>query len=182
MMPITSDQLQEIIKPVNINTGMLNQITNSLNQTFDGYEINTNLRMCHFLAQVLHESGTFRYTEEIWGPTVTQQKYEGRADLGNDSPGDGFKYRGRGWIQLTGKANYKLASAELNQDFVNNPDLLQQYPGAALIAGWYWKNHNLNSLADNDDILDITRKINGGTNGLAERQGWLSRAKAVING
>ena len=146
-MSITQAQLQVIIKPVSLNQDKINQITDALNQTFDAYNINTTLRMCHFLAQVLHESGEFRYTSEIWGPTAAQSGYEGRKDLGNDAPGDGYKYRGRGWIQLTGKANYKVASAELNQDYVNNPDLLMQYPGAALIAGWYWNKHNLNALA-----------------------------------
>ncbi len=179
-MAITQDQLQEIIRPSGFNQDKINLITDSLNQTFNAYEINTSLRICHFLAQVLHESGAFRFTAEIWGPTPTQLRYEGRTDLGNDAPGDGFKYRGRGWIQLTGKANYKVASAELNQDFVNNPDLLEQYPGAALIAGWYWDKHNLNALADNDDILSITKRINGGTNGLPDRQAWLGKAKAVI--
>lgn len=179
-MPITQEQLQDIIRPVNLGDDKVAQITDSLNQTFDKYDINSSLRMCHFLAQILHESGTFRYTSEIWGPTATQSGYEGRRDLGNDSPGDGFKYRGRGWIQLTGKANYQVASAQLGQDFVNNPDLLAQYPWAAIIAGWYWDKHNLNSLADNDDILDITKRINGGTNGLPDRQTWLARAKGVI--
>jgi len=180
-MSITQGQLQEIIKPVNLNQEKINQVTTSLNQTFESYEINTPLRICHFLAQVIHESGMFRYTAEIWGPTNAQSGYEGRKDLGNDATGDGFKYRGRGWIQLTGKANYKLASVELNQDYVINPDLLLQYPGAALIAGWYWNKHSLNTLADNDDILNITKRINGGTNGIVDRQLWLGKAKAVIS-
>ena len=179
-MSITQAQLQAIIKPVILNQDKINQITDSLNQTFNANQINTPLRMCHFLAQVIHESGEFRYTSEIWGPTAAQSGYEGRKDLGNDSQGDGYKYRGRGWIQLTGKANYKTASTDLSQDFVNNPDLLSQYPGAAVISGWYWNKHNLNVLADLDDILSITKRINGGTNGLTDRQQWLTKAKAVI--
>ena len=179
-MAITQQQLTDIIKPTGFGPDKIEEITDALNQTFNRFEINTPLRMCHFLAQVLHESGKFRYTSEIWGPTRAQTGYEGRTDLGNDQPGDGFKYRGRGWIQLTGKANYRVASDELGEDFVATPDLIKQYPWVAVISGWYWKKHSLNNYADNDDIKTITKRINGGLNGFDERKQWLEKAKAVL--
>src|SRR6478736_7130296 len=142
-----------------------------LDIAFERYQINTPLRKAHFLAQVIHESGGFRYRSEIWGNTAAQQGYDTRADLGNtpEKDGDGYKYRGRGWIQLTGKANYAAASKEFNIDFVKNPDLASDEMWCALIAGWYWEKKNLNIAADKDDIKTITRRINGGLNGLTDR-------------
>lgn len=179
-MPITQQQLTSIISPTNFTVAVLQQITDSLNQTFVQFQMNTPLRMCHFLAQVLHESGKFRYTAEIWGPTPAQNGYEGRKDLGNTQPGDGFRFRGRGWIQLTGRTNYQIVSADLKQDFVTNPDLVGQYPWAAVIAGWYWNKHGLNAFADTDDITTITKRINGGLNGFDDRKAWLAKAKTII--
>lgn len=179
-MPISQQQLTSIIGTTVFTQALLAQITDSLNQTFERFQINTSLRICHFLAQVLHESGTFRYTSEIWGPTHAQMGYENRADLGNNEPGDGFKYRGRGWIQLTGKANYQLATNDFGNDFVANPNLLMQYPWAAIIAGWFWNKHALNQFADLDDITTITKKINGGLNGFTDRQNWLAKAKSIV--
>ncbi len=140
------------------------------------------LRMCHFLAQVLHESSAFRYSVEIWGNTPAQLAYDTRTDLGNtpEHDGDGYKYRGRGWIQLTGKTNYSLATNDLGQDFVNNPDLLAQEPWDSLAAGWFWDKHNLNTFADKDDLMTITKRVNGGFNGLNDRKMWLLKAKSVL--
>lgn len=152
----------------------------ALDITFERYGIDTPLRKAHFLAQVLHESGGFKYMEEIWGNTAAQQRYDTRVDLGNtpDKDGDGYKYRGRGAIQLTGKANYKAASKEFNMDFVANPDLVSKDPWNILIAGWFWNKKNLNVLADKDDITTITRRINGGLNGLTDRVKWFVKTKA----
>jgi putative chitinase len=181
-MSLSCEQLCSITNGINYTPEKLQLITDSLNETFEMYQINTPLRMCHFLAQVLHESSAFRYTVEIWGPTPAQKKYDTRTDLGNtpEVDGDGFKYRGRGWIQLTGKTNYRLAGKEFNQDFVTNPDLLQQYPWAAMVSGWFWNKRSLNTLADADDVLAITKKINGGFNGLDDRKMWLGRARSVL--
>ena len=178
-MVITADQLQSIIGKTPDRT-RIERITDALNLTFEKYQINTPLRVCHFLAQVIHESGSFRYMEEIWGPTEAQRQYEGRINLGNNVPGDGYKFRGRGYIQLTGRANYKEACGEFGKDFLANPDLVAQYPYVALIAGWYWKRRNINFLADKDDVIAVTKAINGGTNGLYDREIWLTKVKSII--
>lgn len=178
-MAITLEQLKKIIGTNKYPDDKVKLITDSLNDTFNRYEINTPMRMAHFLAQVLHESSAFKYTAEIWGNTPAQLKYDTRVDLGNtpEADGDGYKYRGRGWIQLTGKANYQSASTEFGQDFINNPDLLQNYPYAAMTAGWFWKSKGLNAFADKDDIMSITKKVNGGFNGLDDRKMWLIKAE-----
>ncbi len=181
-MSITKQQLQSIILPTKYDDVRLQSITDALNQTFLKYSINTNLRICHFLGQVLHESGAFRYSAEIWGNTPAQLGYDTRVDLGNtpEHDGDGYKYRGRGWIQLTGKTNYRQASTEFAQDFINNPDLLAKEPWDGLAAGWYWSKKGLNVFADNDDVLTITKKVNGGYNGLNERKMWVVKAKSIL--
>lgn len=141
------------------------------------YDINTPLRIAHFLAQIGHESGRLRYCREVWGPTPTQSRYEGREDLGNIHPGDGKRFMGRGLIQLTGRANYSQASQALWVDFVGEPELLEQPEYAALSAAWFWHSRDLNRLADSDAALMITKRINGGTNGLDDRLRLLERAK-----
>ena len=144
------------------------------------FGITTPIRQAAFLAQIGHESEGLRCTTEIWGPTPQQRGYEGRADLGNNQPGDGSRYRGRGLIQTTGKANYLSVGQALGVDLVANPQLLQQQPLAARSAGWFWAKHGLNELADAGEFITITRKINGGTNGLAHRQVLYAAAKIVL--
>jgi putative chitinase len=144
------------------------------------FEINTPERMAAFLAQVGHESGGLHWLTELWGPTATQTRYEGRADLGNTQEGDGFKYRGRGLIQLTGRANYQKASDALATDFIGDPDQLAQPEYAVRSAMWFWQSHGLNELADAGDFDRITRIINGGTNGAAERLALWDAAKEVL--
>jgi putative chitinase len=146
---------------------------------FEKYEINTPLRRCHFWAQAAHESGGFKYLTEIWGPTPAQAKYEGRKNLGNTQDGDGYLFRGRGIFQLTGRANYADMSKRIGRDLVINPELAAKPDVALLIACEYWKSRKLNALADADDVLAITKKINGGTNGLEDRRVNLARAKAL---
>lgn len=152
----------------------------ALNRTMQRYGINTFRREAHFLAQVLHESGRLRYLEELWGPTPAQQGYEGRADLGNTRPGDGFRFRARGLIQLTGRANYEAFSRDSGSDFVGNPDAVAALPAAADVAGWYWHNRNLNALAELNDVYAVTRRINGGLNGIADRIALLRRARSGL--
>jgi putative chitinase len=160
------------------------------------YFINSLIRQLCFLAQTGHESGGLFYTEEL----ASGQDYEGRRDLGNVNPGDGVRYKGRGLIQVTGRGNYDWISKNLDVDFVGSPEMLggknvnsctpDQLKYAALSAGWYWNNHALNAVADSIDIeqpidegtnLDqfklITRRINGGYNGLNDR---ISRYKAGV--
>ena len=147
-----------------------------VNDTLIHFEINTPIRVQHFLAQVYHESGAFHYLKEI----ASGQAYEHRADLGNTSDGDGVKFKGRGLIQITGKFNYIAIGKDLNEDFVSHPELLETPHYATLSAGWFWNKKGLNALADNDDIIHITKRVNGGLNGIEDRQNYLSKAKAVI--
>lgn len=145
---------------------------------FPAYGIMDNpLRLAHFLAQIAHESGGFRYMEEIWGPTAAQKRYEGRQDLGNTRPGDGFRYKGRGPLQLTGRANYRDYGARLGLDLEGSPELAAPPGVGLLIALEYWKVRNLNILADSDDLIGITRRINGGLNGLDDRRARLVQIK-----
>ena len=139
--------------------------------------INTPLRLAHFLAQVGHESGSLRYSEE----GASGAAYEGRADLGNTQAGDGKLFKGRGLIQITGRANYKAYGDARGQDYVTNPTRLATDPAVAVdSAFWFWNTSNLNSLADADNVNAITLKINGGYNGLADRQAKLARAKCLL--
>lgn len=140
----------------------------------------TKLRVAAFLAQIGHESGGLVYTSEIWGPTKAQLSYEGRTDLGNTFPGDGSLFRGRGLIQITGRRNYLLASLGLELDLSNHPELLEQPVNAARSAAWWWSNRGLNALADQQQFVTITERINGGTNGLAHRQALYEAAKKAL--
>ena len=152
----------------------------SLNEAMRTYGIVTPLRIAHFIAQIGHESGRLRYTAEIWGPTPAQQRYEGRKDLGNTVPGDGSRFRGRGLIQLTGRANYEKMSKVFGRDFIGSPQQLETPQWAALSAAWFWHSNGCNAMADADDALALTRRINGGTNGLEDRLKLLERAKRVL--
>ena len=138
--------------------------------------VNTPLRVAHFMAQIEHESAGFKHLVELGGKSYFD-KYDGRKDLGNIYVGDGYKFRGRGFIQVTGRANYTLLSKDTRIDFLNNPDLLTQEANAMISALWYWNKHKLNGLADKDDLKGITKKINGGYNGLADREAKLKKWK-----
>lgn len=130
------------------------------------YEIDTPVRQAAFLSQIAHESGRFYYVEEI----ASGQAYEGRKDLGNTQPGDGVRYKGRGLIQLTGRSNYRQLSQELGVDFEDNPELLKSPQYAVQSACWFWHSRGLNDYADVRDIRTITKRINGGYNGIADRE------------
>jgi putative chitinase len=132
------------------------------------------LRQAHFLAQVGHESGQLRYTEEL----ASGEVYEGRKDLGNTQPGDGPRFKGRGLIQLTGRVNYAAFGKSIGRDVLAAPEVVATDPSLAVSAAvWFWTKHGLNALADKDDVLGITKRVNGGTNGLADREELLARAK-----
>lgn len=146
---------------------------------FKKYEINTPLRISHFMAQLHHESGGFKYLKEL-GNSAYFNKYEGRKDLGNTVKGDGAKFKGRGYIQITGRANYTELSKALNIDFVNNPELLEQEANAMLSALWFWDKKKLNIFADEDNISTITKRINGGFNGIQERKELLQKYKDLL--
>jgi putative chitinase len=143
------------------------------------YGITTPLRLSHFFSQIAHESGGFKYLAELGGKSYFD-KYEGRKDLGNTQKGDGYKFKGRGYIQVTGRANYSEISKDLKIDFINNPELLEQEVNAMVSALWFWNKRKLNQFADLDDIKTITKKINGGYNGLKERQEYLTQYKKIF--
>ena len=143
------------------------------------YGITTPLRLAHFFSQIAHESGGFKYLAELGGKSYFD-KYEGRKDLGNTQKGDGYKFKGRGYIQVTGRANYSEISKDLKIDFINNPELLEQEVNAMISALWFWNKRKLNQFADLDDIKTITKKINGGYNGLKERQEYLIQYKKIF--
>lgn len=148
-----------------------------INKWSGHFGINTPLRMAHFLAQIAHESVELKYTKEI----ASGKAYEGRADLGNTQKGDGVRFKGRGLIQITGRANYKRYADYCGYDVVSKPELLERLPGAVKSAMWYWQMRGLNELADNDEFVKITKRINGGTNGIDNRKKYLTRAKTVLN-
>lgn len=142
----------------------------------DRYQVNTYLRVCHFLAQAAHESASFKTLEEY----ASGAEYEGRKDLGNVKKGDGVRYKGRGIFQLTGRANYRAIGQLIGEDLENNPELAESPEVSVLTALEYWRSRGLNPLADADNIKRITLKINGGSNGLQDRIVYLGRCKKVI--
>ena len=148
------------------------------------YGITEPLDVAAFLAQTGHESGHLIYTREIWGPTAAQRSYEPpsakAAELGNTKAGDGRRFCGRGLIQITGRANYARAAAALDLDLLNHPELLEQPEHAAMSAAWFWRDKGLSTLAIAGNFITITRRINGGTNGLVDRQALYASAKRAL--
>jgi putative chitinase len=156
----------------------------SIVRNAERWHIDTPLRQAHWLAQMAHESEGFRYVRELWGPTEQQRKYEPPSalatELGNTLPGDGLRFRGRGFIQVTGRANYRECSFTLYGDerLVFNPELLEHDPAAS--AGWYWASRSINRFADRDDVRKVTKAINGRYIGLADRIRRLNIAKQAM--
>lgn len=146
------------------------------------YGIDTPSRKAMFLAQIGHESGSLKYSEEIWGPTAAQKTYEGRTNLGNIVPGDGYRFRGRGLVQTTGRFNYLKTGEALGLDLMSHPELLMEPSTAARSAAWYWHSRGLNKYADDGDNVGCTRKINGGLNGLDDRNKRWESAKIALAG
>lgn len=144
--------------------------------------VTSPLRISHFLAQVAHESDGFCAAGEY----ASGASYEGRADLGNVEPGDGKRFKGRGPIQLTGRKNYRLFTAWMRAiqpdcpDFEQRPELVAEWPWAAWAVAFFWSTNNLNTLADNDNLVAVTKRINGGRNGLADRGRYLTKTKDII--
>lgn len=149
-------------------------------------------RLAHFISQLAHESGGFKYDHEIWGPTAAQKRYDTRTDLGNTpaADGDGKLYAGRGPIQITGKSNYKQFTDWCDRniqgiptpDFVANPDAVNTDPWEGLGPIWFWSTRKLNEYADENNIEQITKRINGGLNGFDERIRYYVRAALVFLG
>ena len=176
-MPITAQQLLQILPNAGAKAGVFVPV---LNTAMVRSQIVGAKRVAAFIAQIGHESGRLLYVREIWGPTAAQVKYEGRADLGNTEKGDGSRYRGRGLIQITGRANYAACGEALGIDLINHPKLLEQPQYACLSAAWFWTTKGLNTLADAGEFNTITRRINGGLNGLADRLNIWAKAREVL--
>lgn len=171
---LTVERLAALVRPN--RRSYAEKYCDTLKAVMQKYEITTPLRQAHFLAQVLHESGRLRYNREL----ASGEAYEGRRDLGNTEPGDGKRFKGRGLIQLTGRSNYRRYAEAIGVDVVGRPELVEALPLTVDVAGWYWQTRGLSALADRDDLKGITRRVNGGYNGLADRTELLSAAKRVL--
>lgn len=182
-MAITETQLQQILPNAGRQAGVF---VPALNAAMGKYGIVTRLRMAAFLAQIGHESGQLRYVRELGSHSYLDKYDTGplAKRLGNtpEDDDDGQLYRGRGLIQVTGRANYAACSEALFGDarLLATPELLEHPVYASMSAGWFWHKRGLNSLADQGDFLSITRRINGGTNGLEDRQALYQRALEVL--
>lgn len=155
-----------------------------INAWADPFEVNTPLRMAHFLAQCCLETNGFKLLREQGQPSYFTKYEKGKLGktLGNTQCGDGVKYRGRGLLMLTGRSNYNAYqnSGYCKGDIMSQPELLESPNGAVKSGMWYWWKRGLNGLADKDDILAVTKKINGGTNGLEGRKKWLGICKKAL--
>lgn len=140
---------------------------------------NSALTICHFLAQLAHEAAGFRTLREYWGPTSAQRRYEGRADLGNTHAGDGKRFMGRGYIQVTGRANYTTYGGLLGLALTANPMLAEDPLTALNIACLYWKKRGIDGPAGQNDLKEVTRRINGGQTGYAERRALFLKARTI---
>lgn len=181
-MPITQQQLLQILPNAGAKAGVF---VPALNTAMQRYQIVGTKRVAAFIAQTGHESGQLCWVREIWGPTATQSRYEGRADLGNTAAGDGRKFCGRGLIQITGRANYAACGEALGLDLINHPELLELPQHAAMSAAWFWKKNGLNDLADAGDNANIGSIINTGRkgrvpNGAEDRAALYARALKVL--
>lgn len=172
---VTDDELRQIMP--NCAAAKRADYLPFIQQAMQEFQITSYLREAAFLAQLAHESGELRYMEEI----ASGAAYEGRKDLGNTQPGDGKRYKGRGPIQLTGRANYAEYGQLLGLDLINNPTIAATPQVGFRIAGQFWQNKGLNPLADQQNLKEITRRINGGYNGLDDRTKYYNRAKQVLN-
>lgn len=203
----TAETLQKIMPKASKEN--IDKYLSALNGEMAKFEINTPLRAAHFISQLAHESASFHYSAEnlnysakalrgVFGkyfPTdelaeayarqpekIANRVYASRMGNGDEASGEGWKYRGRGLIQLTGKDNYTNCEKATDMDLVNQPDQLANDANAAVAAaGWFWDMRNLNKYADDDDVKAITKRINGGYNGLEDREAYLQRAKEILS-
>jgi predicted chitinase len=171
---VTAKQLKSIMKELTHEkvTEYLSEFNFALNEG----KINTCLRKAAFLAQIAHESSQLKYWEEI----APGSAYEGRKDLGNDQVGDGVKYKGRGPLQLTGRANYAACGEAINLDLVNNPQWVSNVDVGFRAAQWLWNSKNLNEVSDTGDFKAVTQAINGGLHASLDRQRYYALAKNVL--
>ena len=181
--------------------------TPALNETMERFDISNKYRIAAFLSQVAHESGGFKFVVENlnysadallrvfpkYFPTpeianayarqperIANRAYANRMGNGDEASGDGWAYRGRGLIQLTGKNNYASFSLQMDNNCLVEPDLVAEPKLAALSAGWYWNSRNINPVADTDDVKEVTRLVNGGYNGLADREAKYEKLMQIL--
>lgn len=182
------------------------ELTNNYKTIMGKYDMDTPLRLSHFWAQCFHESGLKPIQENLYYsenglmtifkkyfPTkssavgfvkdprkIANKVYANRMGNGDEASGDGYKYSGKGFIQITGKANYEALSKDINIDYVTYPEKLLTEPNALISALWFWNKHNLNAYADKDDIVSITKVINGGQTGILDRKRLLVKYKEIF--
>lgn len=181
MYPVDGDFILEVAPKFSgakaaAQRAIVSAISASFAATLDKYKIDTKLRIAHFMGQVTHECAGFRTTEEF----ASGHEYEWRKDLGNTKKGDGIRFKGRGLIQLTGRDNYKKMSSILKIPLEDNPALAKEPLTSLVIACEYWKSRDVNTNADSDDLISVTKKINGGLNGLDDRRTYLKKAKNAL--
>lgn len=203
MVELKLEHLQACLPKANVHH--LEEFLDGINETFEHFDISTPNRMAMFLAQTAHESGNFSATEEnlnyaakallaFWPKKfagvadayarkpekIANRAYSDRMGNGPEASGDGYSYRGRGLIQLTGKDNYTACGKALGIDLAANPDQVSRDPVAVLSAGWFWDTRKLNQWADKGDVLTVTKKINGGTIGLEDRTSHYNHILEVL--
>ncbi|KGJ87929.1 glycoside hydrolase family 19 protein [Colwellia psychrerythraea] len=204
---LSKEQLQAIMPAAKVEN--IEFYLTALNNQLSDYQIISNMQVAHFIAQIAHESGSFKYRREnlnysakalraVFGKyfpsdemaekharnpeSIANIVYANRMGNGDSDSGDGWRYRGRGLIQLTGRNNYTRCGSDIGLNIEAEPELLAKDAETAVAAAcWYWQSNKLNGPADQDDIRLVTRKINGGYHGLEERIAFLNRAKEVLN-
>ncbi|MBS7540041.1 peptidoglycan-binding protein [Ancylobacter lacus] len=181
MLPVDAEFIRKVAprfsgKFAEAQAAIISAIGPALAATLERYDIGAPLRIAHFMGQVTHECAGFRTTQEF----ASGAAYEGRRDLGNTEAGDGRRFKGRGLLQLTGRANYKAYGEALGIDLVGEPERAAEPVLSLVIACEYWKRRGINKAADADDLVTVTRLVNGGQNGLDERGAYLRKAKAAL--
>lgn len=169
---ITLSELKEIMP----HTRKAELFLEPLNSAMLEFDITGPVRQAAFLAQIAHESGSLQYVKEI----ASGEAYEGRKDLGNLQPGDGVRFKGRGLIQVTGRANYDECGRALGLPLLESPELLEEPINACRSAAWFWDSRGLNEISDKGDFKLITKRINGGYNGYQDRLAYYERAQRVL--
>lgn len=203
-MQITLEQLCNFFEDT--DDFVLEKFVDPINKVIEDFEIDTPKRISMFLAQVGHESGGLtklhenlnykaarlvqifpKYFKDVdpndYGgkpEAIANRVYANRMGNGSEDSGDGYRFRGRGAIQLTGKSNYTACGNDLEVDLIGNPDWLETPEGAIMSAAWFWDQHDLNDYADNADVTMVTKKINGGTIGLEERKELFEEALKIF--
>ena len=179
---LTDTQLSQIMRNASQRKRQL--YLQPLNDAMAAYGINSLARASAFIAQIAHESGEFQFMQELWGPTAAQKGYEPPSNLarrlGNTVKGDGFRFKGRGPIQITGRSNYQKYGTLLGIDLISEPERAATPEVAFAIAGLFWQRNGLNALADAGSFRAITQRINGGQNGAADRERFFKLAKTVL--